>query len=84
MIQESTETKVVKNNNGLFIMKGANEWLEIASKLERPQKLFGNFWKKGEVAILFSGTGQGKSILSVQIADSIGVIGSVGRCSSIG
>ena len=71
MIQESTETTVVKNNQGLFIMKEANEWLEIASKLERPQKLFGNFWKKGEVAILFSGTGQGKSILSVQIADSI-------------
>jgi RecA-family ATPase len=71
MTQETTETTVVNNDKGLFIMKGANEWLEIASKLERPQKLFGNFWKKGEVAILFSGTGQGKSILSVQIADSI-------------
>lgn len=57
--------------SALFIIKGANEWIDIASRLEKPKKLFGNFWKKGEVAILFSGTGLGKSILSVQIADSI-------------
>ena len=71
MIKETTETTVVKNNQGLFIMKGANEWLEIASRQKVPRKLFGNFWSEGEVSVLFAGTGLGKSILSVQIADSI-------------
>lgn len=52
-------------------MKQANEWLQIASKQTAPRQLFGNFWQEGELAILFAGTGLGKSILSVQIADSI-------------
>ena len=60
-----------KQNNDLFLIRRANEWLRIASKLKRPKKLFGNFWSEGEVSILFAGTGLGKSILSVQIADSI-------------
>ncbi len=69
-MKEQTKEDVIPQN-GLFIMKGANEWIDEAAKSEKPQKLFGNFWKKGEVAVLFSGTGLGKSILSVQIADSI-------------
>ena len=59
------------SDSNLFIIKDANEWIEIASKLKVPRKLFGNFWCEGEVSILFAGTGLGKSILSVQIADSI-------------
>lgn len=59
------------NNQRLFIMKQANEWLQIASTKTAPRQLFGNFWQEGELAILFAGTGLGKSILSVQIADSI-------------
>jgi RecA-family ATPase len=71
MTLQTNESTTLNHSQGLFIMKGANEWLEIASKMQKPKKLFGNFWKKGELAILFSGTGLGKSILSVQIADSI-------------
>lgn len=36
-----------------------------------PPKLFGEFWLQGELCILFADTGKGKSILAVQIADSI-------------
>jgi len=33
--------------------------------------LFGEFWLEGELAILFADTGKGKSLLAVQIAESI-------------
>lgn len=49
----------------------ANEWIEMAKKLPNPRQLFGNIWHEGEVAIMFSNTGKGKSILGVQIADGI-------------
>ncbi len=49
----------------------ANEWIERAKLLPDPKPLFGNIWHQSEVAILFSNTGKGKSILAVQIAESI-------------
>lgn len=59
------------NHNAFFKIRTANNWLEIASKYKESEKLFGDFWREGEVTILFADTGQGKSVLSVQIADSI-------------
>ena len=49
----------------------ANEWIKIAKTQSNPRPLFGNFWHQGEVAILFSNTGKGKSILAVQLANGI-------------
>ena len=68
-IQKETETK--KQNKGLFKVKTANEWLEQAKTTPVPEMLFGEFWHEGEISILFSDSNLGKSILSVQIADSI-------------
>jgi len=48
-----------------------NQYLEEANKLSIPDQLFGNFWYEGEVCILFSDTNLGKSILAVQISNSI-------------
>lgn len=36
-----------------------------------PGRLFGEFWREGELAVLFGPEGAGKSILALQIADSI-------------
>ncbi len=48
----------------------AGDW--ISGKTSKPPgKLFGDLWSEGEIAILFSATGVGKSILAVQIAESI-------------
>lgn len=61
----------IEQNKGLFKVKTANEWLEIAKTSPIPEMLFGEFWHEGEICILFSDSNLGKSILSVQIADSI-------------
>ena len=48
----------------------ATDWLS-AKSAKPPGKLFGDLWFEGEIAILSSATGTGKSILAVQIAESI-------------
>lgn len=56
---------------GLFTRKSANAWVDVAKDLPKPCHLFDEFWCEGEVCILFSDSNLGKSILAVQIADSI-------------
>ena len=55
----------------MFIMKTANQWIEEAKQRPVPRMLFSEFWYQGELCILFADTNTGKSILAVQIADSI-------------
>jgi RecA-family ATPase len=63
--------KEAEQKKGLFKVKTANEWLEQAKTTPIPEMLFGEFWYEGEISILFSDSNLGKSILAVQIADSI-------------
>ncbi len=56
---------------GIFSIRSANEWMEIANSRPIPKMLFDCLWFEGEICILFSDTNLGKSILAVQIADSI-------------
>ncbi|MCE5330652.1 MAG: AAA family ATPase [Bacteroidales bacterium] len=56
---------------GLFKVQTANDWIEQAKARPIPKMLFSEFWHEGEVSILFVDTNLGKSILAVQIADSI-------------
>jgi len=60
-----------KSNKGLFIVKPASDWIEQAKNRPIPQMLFGEFWFEGEICILFADTNLGKSILAVQIGNSI-------------
>ncbi len=69
--QLEQKRKEAEQNKGLFKVKTANEWLELAKTSPIPEMLFGEFWHEGEISILFSDSNLGKSILSVQIADSI-------------
>lgn len=55
----------------LFNIQTATEWIEGAKLRPIPKMLFGELWFEGELCILFADTGKGKSILAVQIADSI-------------
>ncbi len=58
-------------NKGLFIVKTANRWIKQAKTRPIPKMLFGEFWFEGELCILFADTNLGKSILAVQIGNSI-------------
>jgi RecA-family ATPase len=55
----------------LFNVNTANHWLEQASARPVPKMLFGKFWFEGELCILFADSNLGKSILAVQIGNSI-------------
>jgi RecA-family ATPase len=68
LIKRSNEAKESK---GLFTVKTATRWIEQAKTRPIPKMLFGEFWFEGELCILFADTNLGKSILAVQIGNSI-------------
>lgn len=59
------------NSNGILKTVTANNWLKEASLKETPKRLFGDFMFENELCILFGDSNTGKSILAVQIADSV-------------
>jgi len=77
---EYTNTPILNKNkeDGLLLVKSANDWINQSKLKPIPKMLFGEFWFEDELSILFADTNQGKSILAVQIADSI----SKGECIS--
>ena len=58
-------------SKGLFTVMTANSWIEQAKTRPIPKMLFGHLWFEGELCILFADCNNGKSILGVQIGDSI-------------
>lgn len=54
-----------------FNVRSANQCIEEAKKQPIPKMLFDELWHEGELHILFAEAGVGKSILAVQIGDSI-------------
>src|SRR3954470_5244187 len=61
----------LSSDRGYFILESGNECIARARTQPIPRKLFGKLWFEGEICILFADTNVGKSILAVQIADSI-------------
>lgn len=61
----------IEESKGLFTVKTATRWIEQAKTRPIPQMLFGEFWFESELCILFADTNLGKSILAVQIGNSI-------------
>src|ERR1700712_3525392 len=52
-------------------VRSFNQVLSEAKDLPIPQMLFGEFWFEGELCIFFSDSNAGKSILAIQIGNSI-------------
>lgn len=69
----SNQNSNVKNpETGDFLtIKSANEWIDEAKSKPIPKRIFGPFWYEEELCILFADTNQGKSLLAVQIIDSV-------------
>ena len=59
------------STNELLKVMTANKWIEEAKLRPIPKVLFSEFWFEGEVCILYADTNLGKSILAVQISESI-------------
>ena len=70
-ISESNTVKKKEFEGSLFLMQSANVWMKQANLRPVPQMLFGELWFENELCILFADTNLGKSILAVQIANSI-------------
>ncbi|WP_144605539.1 AAA family ATPase [Algoriphagus algorifonticola] len=71
-----TSTNLNTNSNDprsedFLIIKSANDWIDEAKSKPIPKKIFGPFWYEEELCILFADTNQGKSLLAVQIIDSV-------------
>lgn len=60
-----------KENKGIFKVRTANKCIEDAKSRPIPKMLFGELWFENELCILFADTNLGKSILAVQIGNSI-------------
>lgn len=70
-LNHKKELEKASESFGLFSVKNGNEWIEQAKSRPVPKMLFSEFWHEQELCILFADTNLGKSILAVQIADSI-------------
>lgn len=68
-LEQNLEMKI--NKSGCLIVKKANTWVDEAKNRPIPSMLFSEFWYENELCILFADTNMGKSILAVQITDSI-------------
>lgn len=55
----------------LFSVATGKRWMELGERGPAPKMLFGEFWHEGELSILFADTNVGKSVLAVQIGNSI-------------
>ncbi|WP_158848086.1 AAA family ATPase [Algibacter sp. L1A34] len=73
--KEIQKREVILNNkkaeSGCLIVKTANQWIDEAKNRPIPNMLFSQFWHENELCILYADTNIGKSILAVQIADSL-------------
>lgn len=58
-------------NKSILMRRSANEWMRISKHIPMPKMLFSEFWYEGEICFLFADTNTGKSILAVQLGDSI-------------
>ena len=55
----------------LFNVATGNRWMELGEREPAAKMLFGELWHEGELCILFADTNVGKSVLAVQIGNSI-------------
>lgn len=58
--------------DNMFVARPANAYLKVAEGAVPQVMLFGEFWRQGQLTLLFADTGLGKSALAVQIACALG------------
>lgn len=71
LLEFNERSEESNNDDGLFIVKTANDALTDASLISNPRSLWKTLWYEGEISCLFSDSNLGKSIYAVQIASQI-------------
>lgn len=71
ILKKAEKPKPTTAKKNMLLVQSANEWINESKLTPIPEMLFDAFWFEGEICILFADTNLGKSILAVQIADSI-------------
>ncbi|MGD9589465.1 MAG: AAA family ATPase [Pyrinomonadaceae bacterium] len=67
---KARKKKVVeKGEPEVVFARSMNDWLRNSFPLSVEDSLFGPFWRRGELAVMFSSSGVGKSLLATQIAE---------------
>lgn len=61
----------------LLTIKTGDEWLKQQHGANLPARLFGEFWYEQELCILFGDTNVGKSVLAVQLGNSLANAGAI-------
>jgi hypothetical protein len=59
------------NEPEMLLARPASDWVDIAVRTPPSGQLFGPFWRDEELSVMFGGTGTGKSVLAIQIAESL-------------
>ncbi|MDB4919145.1 AAA family ATPase [Mucilaginibacter sp.] len=67
-----------EDSHRLFTIENGNRWLELARREPEAKMLLGELWHQGELCMLFADTNIGKSVLAVQLGESIARGQSVG------
>lgn len=68
-LREKAKKQVPKGSPEILFGRTLNGWLEKVFPSSAEDPLFGPFWLRNELAIMFSSAGVGKSLLAVQIAE---------------
>lgn len=63
-------TQTLDDTGGLPLRR-ANDYLADVKRTFEPEMLFDEFWREGELALMFGPSGSGKSILALQLADAL-------------
>lgn len=69
--KKSGEIPVIPETIPLFKVQTANQFITQAATRPAAARLFGDFFREGELCILFADTNTGKSLLAVQIGESL-------------
>jgi hypothetical protein len=70
-LQEELSKPELSKPRLMLKLKKSNDLLRQALERGVPSQLFSEFWLEGELCILFADTNLGKSILAVELADSL-------------
>src|SRR5687767_10426713 len=71
MIMPTDVANVKKIDSPPPRLRKANECVAEGKRAKPQAPLFDEFWREGELAMLFGASGAGKSLLAVQIADAL-------------